>query len=263
MGGDWQQRILSWSWFSNRLDVCFDKAGGFRKNHGKLNLPGPHWFFFHSFLLSSPGPLHFRTQLLLLESQARRKNPGFSLGGSCRSKLKPSAVWDWPDWPKITGPSWVIPSSMMLEDAQWQPGCYELDCLSVPAKSSDAYGYLGPAKFVPSPIWKTNIQTGPNTQKKHCSPRTLRIAGSCSLMAMAIAGFVGSAMWTATPMIMVMMVMMVVSSLVARMRISEGLWPAPRKLNAFARDQFDPHKYSSNYSQKLPNWVVSRRRALS
>ena len=38
--------------------------------------------FSNGFLLSSP-KLHFRTQLLLLESQARRKNPGFSLGGSC------------------------------------------------------------------------------------------------------------------------------------------------------------------------------------
>lgn len=52
---------------------------------------------------------------------------------------------------------------MILEDAQWQQaGCYELDCLSVPTKSSDAYRYLEPAKFVPSPIWKTNIQPQKN-----------------------------------------------------------------------------------------------------
>lgn len=42
-------------------------------------------------------------------------------------------------------------------------------------------------------------------------------------MSMAIAGFVGSAMRTAMPMIMVMMVVVVVSSFVVRMRISEGL----------------------------------------
>lgn len=62
--------------------VWFDKAGGFRKQCGKLNFLGQHGFFFNGFLLSSP-KLHFRTHLLLLESQARRKNPGFSLDGSC------------------------------------------------------------------------------------------------------------------------------------------------------------------------------------